>query len=77
MKSLMRTEMEKAIYEANLGERDTIVANKYLVEQLPHSDIAEELGYARSTITRYLQEIIPKVEKTAKKLFDKDSEQLH
>lgn len=66
---LLRVEMEQAIEQANLGTFDTFVAKKYLIEQVPQIDIAEELGYDRSVITRRVKRIIEKVERTAIRLF--------
>lgn len=66
---LLRVEMEQAIEQANLGTFDTFVAKKYLIEQVPQIDIAEELGYDRTVITRRLKTILPRVEWAAKRLF--------
>lgn len=66
---LLRVEMEQAIEQANLGTFDTFVAKKYLIEQVPQIDIAEELGYDRTVITRRVKRIVPRVEWAAKRLF--------
>jgi hypothetical protein len=66
---LLRVEMEQAIEQANLGTFDTFVAKKYLIEQVPQIDIAEELGYDRTVITRRLKQIVPRVEYAALRLF--------
>lgn len=66
---LLRVEMEQAIEQANLGTFDTFVAKKYLIEQVPQIDIAEELGYDRTVITRRLKHILPRVEWAAQRLF--------
>ena len=66
---LLRVEMEQAIEQANLGTFDTFVAKKYLIEQVPQIDIAEELGYARTVVTRRLKQIVPRVEYAALRLF--------
>lgn len=66
---LLRDEMERAIEQANLGNFDTLVAKKYLIEQVPQIEIAEELGYDRSVITRRLKRIARKVEQAAMRLF--------
>lgn len=47
---LMRSEMETAIREANLGNDDTDIARRYLIDQVPQIDIAAEFGWERSTI---------------------------
>ena len=66
---LLRVEMEQAIEQANLGTFDTFVAKKYLIEQVPQIDIAEELGYDRTVITRRIKQIVPRVEYAALRLF--------
>ena len=66
---LLRVELEQAIEQANLGTFDTFVAKKYLIEQVPQIDIAEELGYGRTTITERIPRIVSKVERTAHRLF--------
>lgn len=66
---LLRSEMEEAIEQANLGTFDTFVAKKYLIEQVPQIDIAEELGYGRTTITERMPRIYERVERAAVRLF--------
>ena len=66
---LLRAEMEQAIEQANLGTFDTFVAKKYLIEQVPQIDIAEELGYSRTTITERMPRIFDRVERAAAKLY--------
>lgn len=66
---LLKDEVELAIEQANLGNFDTFVAKKYLIEQVPQIDIAEELGYDRTVITRRVKHIIQRVEWAAKRLF--------
>lgn len=58
---LLRTELEEAIAQANLGNFDTVIAKKYLIEQVPQIDIAEELGYGRTTITERMPRIYERV----------------
>ena len=50
----MRSEMETAIREANLGNDDTDIARRYLIDQVPQIDIAAEFGWERSTISPFL-----------------------
>ena len=65
---LLRSEMEIAISEANLGNSDSLIAKRYFLERVPQMDIAAELDIERSTISRRLPFIIEKVEKTAQRL---------
>ncbi len=68
LETLLRGEMETAIYQANLGEFDSRVAHKYLIDQIPQIDIATEFGYERSAISKRIPRIIEKVELAAVKL---------
>ena len=65
---LLRSEMETAISEANLGNSDSLIAKRYLIERIPQIDIAIELNLERSTISRRLPSIVDRVEKTAQRL---------
>lgn len=65
---LLRSEMEAAIREANLGNDDTVIAKRYLIEQVPQIDIAAEFGFERSTISRRVARILSKVRWAAEKL---------
>ncbi len=67
---LLKDQMELAIEQANLGTFWTFVAKKYLIEQVLQIDIAEELGYDRTVISRGVKHhVIPRIEYTAKVLF--------
>lgn len=65
---LLRSTLEKIIQEANLGREDTIIATRYIIEQVPQIDIAVELGVERSTISQRLKRIIPRLAATARKI---------
>ena len=68
LSGLLRSELEKAIYESALSCDDDLIARRYLIEKIPQIDIAAELGYERSTISRRMPGIIKAVTKTAEKL---------
>lgn len=65
---LLRSEMETAISEANLGNSDSLIAKRYLIERIPQIDIAIEMDLERSTISRRLPYILSKIEQTAQRL---------
>ena len=65
---LLRSEMEIAISEANLGNSDSLIAKRYFLERIPQMDIAAELDIERSTISRRLSAIIASIEKSAQRL---------
>ena len=58
---LLKRELETAIDQANLGEEDTLIARRYLIDQIPQIDIAVEIGMERSTISRRLPRILDRV----------------
>lgn len=72
LENLLRSELERAIYESALHKDDELIARRYLVEKMAQIDIAAELGWERSTISRRLPLIISRVELSAKKLFCAD-----
>lgn len=65
---LLRSEMETAISEANLGNSDSLIATRYFIEHTPQIDIAIELDLERSTISRRLPSIRQRIEQTAHRL---------
>lgn len=65
---LLRSQMETAIREANLGNDDTDIAKRYLIDQIPQIEIAAEFGWERSTTSRRISRILLKVENAADKL---------
>lgn len=66
---LLRDELEVAIEQANLGKLGTLVAKKYLIDKEAQIDIAEEIGYDRSVVTRMVKVILPRVEWASGRLF--------
>lgn len=65
---LLRSEMELCITQANLGQEDTEIAKRYLIDQWAQIDIAAELGWTRSTVSIHVARIVSKVDFTARKL---------
>ncbi len=65
---LLRSEMETAISEANLGNSDSLIAKRYFVDRIPQIDIAIEMDMERSTISRRLPRIIAQIERAAQRL---------
>ena len=68
LEGLLRSEMLTCIEEANLGQNDTTVAKRYLIDQWAQIDIAAELGWGKSTVSVRMPRILRKVQATAKKL---------
>lgn len=65
---LLRSEMEKAIWEANLGEDDGLIADRYLIAHVTQADIAAELGCDQCTVARRMPHILHRVEFAARKM---------
>lgn len=65
---LLRSQMETCIEQANLGQVDTVIAKRYLLDQWAQIDIAAELGWNRATVSLHVCHIIEKMENAAKKL---------
>lgn len=68
LEGLLRSEMLTCIEEANLGQNDTTVAKRYLIDQWAQIDIAAELGCGKSTVSVRIPRILGKVQATARKL---------
>lgn len=68
LEPLLKSEMENCIDQANLGRDDSLIARRYLIDQWPQIDIAAELGWARSTVSKRIPRIMRKVERAAQKL---------
>ena len=62
---LLRSEMLECIEEAKLGQTDTTVAKRYLIDQWAQIDIAAELGLGRTTISDRIPRIVNKVRNAA------------
>ena len=74
LEALLHTEWMEVIEQANLGEEDGYIAKRCLLDGIPQIDIAAEMGdifckpFERSTISRRMVKILPKIERTARKL---------
>ena len=68
LEDLLRSEMLVCIEEANLGELETTVAKRYLIDRWAQIDIAAELGCSRSTVSEHVNHILHKVQVTAHRL---------
>jgi hypothetical protein len=66
--SLLRSELVRCIEEACLGENDTLLAKRYLIDRWPQIDIAAEMGWTRSTVSAHIPRIVQRVQSTAHRL---------
>ena len=68
LETLLLDERVAAIKQAGLGRLDEQIAMRYFIERLPQADVAAIVGRERSTVTRRLKEITPRVRHTAELL---------
>lgn len=68
LQTLLRSELETAISESALSREDALIATMYLVKKIPQIEIAAELGWERSTISRRLPAITHQVAWAAARL---------
>lgn len=66
---LTRAAMESVIYQANLGEENTKIAQRYFLDKIPQVDIAAELYLGRATVQRRLPDIVSRMQRTSKELY--------
>ena len=65
---LLTSQMRLAIDEANLGTVDTQIAKLYYLDRIAQIDIAAEVNYDRSTVSRRLKSITPRISSAASRL---------
>ena len=65
---LLTSDICRAIHEANLGQVNTQIAQRYYIDQIAQMDIAVEFGLERSTVTRRLQKMAPRISSAALRL---------
>lgn len=69
LNDLLRSELKQVVYESALGRDDTLIATRYIIEKIPQIDIAAELGWERSTVSKHIQLILKRAESTSRRLF--------
>lgn len=65
---LTRTQIELVIREATLGEEDSEIAARCLIDRWAQVDIAAQINRDRSTVSRRMPYILERLEYTAGKL---------
>ena len=68
---LLRSELETAIKEAALYRDDDLIARRYIIEKWPQIDIAAELGWERSTVSRHIPYILDEVKRAEQRIEQK------
>ena len=66
---LLRSELEVCIQEANLGTVDERIAREYMLDKTPQIEIAVELGWTRTTMSRNIKNFVGMVVETARRLY--------
>ena len=56
--NLLRSELETAIYEAALHRDDELIAKRRIIDKWAEMDIAAELGWERSTVSKHIPYIL-------------------
>ena len=73
LEPLLKSEMEHCIEQANLGRYDTMIAKRYLIDQWAQIEIAAELGWNRTTVSKRIPQHIANTDvlcfNTARPLF--------
>ena len=65
---LLRSELETAIKEAALHRDDELIAHRYIIDKWCQIDIAAELGWERSTVSRHIPYILDEVKRAEKRI---------
>lgn len=52
---LLRSQLERAIYEAALNQDDELIAKRRIIDKWGQMDVAAELGWYRSTVSDKVQ----------------------
>ena len=69
---LLRSDLERAIYEAALHRDDDLIARRCIIEKSAQVDVAAELGWDRSTVSRHLSYIMDEVKRSASRIAQKE-----
>lgn len=65
---LLRSELETAIYEAALHRDDELIAKRRIIDKWAEMDIAAELGWERSTVSKHIPYILNEVKGVANRI---------
>lgn len=68
LRDFTRSDWEWVIHEAALGKENTQIATMYLLDAIPQVEIGAALNMERSTVSKRLSKMLPKIERTARRL---------
>ncbi len=66
---LLRSELERVIHEAALSYDDNLIATKYIIDKVAQIDIAAEIGWERSTVSKHVKQILIRIKYIASKIY--------
>lgn len=66
--NLLRSELETAIYEDALHRDDELIAKRRIIDKWAEMDIAAELGWERSTVSKHIPYILNEVKRVANRI---------
>jgi len=66
---LLRSQLERAIYEAAMDQDDELIAKRRIIDKWGQMDVAAELGWYRSTVSDHEKYIFQRVKDVAKQLY--------
>lgn len=66
--NLLRSELETAIYEAALHRDDELIAKRRIIDKWAEMDIAAELGWERSTVSKHIPYKLNEVKRVANRI---------
>lgn len=67
--TLLRSQLEKAIYEAALHRDDELIARCRIIDKWDQIDVAAELGWYRGAVTAHEKYILERVAQVARQLY--------
>lgn len=66
---LLRSQLEKAIYESDLHKDDELIAKRRIIDKWDQIDVAAELGWYRGAVSNHEKYVFQRVADVAKSLY--------
>ena len=66
---LLRSQLEKAIYESALHKDDELIAKRRIIDKWDQIDVAAELGWYRGAVSTHEKYVFQRVADVAKSLY--------
>lgn len=68
MEELLVSDWERVLSETMLAQEDRKIAKLYIIEKMPQIDVATEMNYDRSTVSRRMGKILKEARRVAERL---------